>query len=68
MKELRDTDIMPFGQYTNRKTLMQDVPASYFHWLWCKGLKHETKTNPVADYIKRNLDALKAEYPDGIWS
>lgn len=47
---------------------MQDVPASYLHWLWTQGKSHEVKTDPVAEYINRNLSALKQEYPDGIWS
>lgn len=66
MKQLRDIDKMPFGQH--KGVLMQDVPPSYFHWLWTQGLKNEVKVNPVADYISRNLLALKKEYPDGIWS
>jgi len=37
------------------------------HWLWTNGKEHETKTDPVADYIKRNLNALSKEYSDGIW-
>lgn len=65
MKELKDTDKMPFGMH--RGVPMQDVPAGYFHWLWTDGKKHD-KTCPVADYIRRNLDSLKKEYPDGIWS
>ena len=67
MKILNDTDKMPFGMYKEKGTLMQDVPAKYLHYLWTHGLEHETKTNNVADYIKRNLDALMKEYPDGIW-
>jgi hypothetical protein len=66
MKKIDDTDHMPFGQH--RGIPMCDVPASYLHYLWTNGLKNETKTSPVADYIRRNLDSLKKEYPDGIWS
>jgi len=44
---------------------MADVPASYFHFLWNKGLRAETK--PVADYIRENLEALKDENSDLIW-
>lgn len=62
--ELKDTDPMPFGKYKGQK--MQDVPASYLHWLWCEGKKHE-KLCPVADYIRRNKSALEQEYNDGIW-
>ena len=65
---MKDTDAMPFGKYsrTNPPTLMQDVPASYLHWLWSNGKDHDTVC-PVANYIRRNIVALKAEYQDGIW-
>lgn len=66
MTQLTDTDRMPFGKFKGE--CMQDVPASYLRYLWTNGLNSETKTNPVADYIERNLDALKKEYPDGIWT
>jgi hypothetical protein len=65
MKQLDDTDRMPFG--VHRGLPMSDVPADYFFWLWNSGKKFD-KTCPVADYIRRNLDALKLEHPDGIWS
>ncbi len=45
---------------------MQDVPASYLHYLWQKGLKHE-RNSLVAVYIRANLNALKKETPDAIW-
>ncbi len=64
MKTLDDTDPMPFGQYAGQR--MQDVPAAYFHWLWTNGMR-ENKTSPVADYIRRNISALKQEHTDGIW-
>lgn len=63
MKPLDDLSLMPFGKY--KGTLMQDVPASYLHWLWTNGLD---KNSDVADYIKRNKEALKKEHPDGLWS
>lgn len=63
---LEDTDRMPWGKHKGE--LMQDVPASYLHYLWQNGLKNETWTNPVAHYISRNIDALKKEYPDGLWT
>jgi hypothetical protein len=56
---------MPFGKHKGEP--MQDIPASYLHWLWVNGKQHD-KFCPVADYIRRNLAALKQEYPDGIWS
>ena len=61
---LNDTDKMSFGKYKGR--LMQDVPASYLHWLWINGKKHD-KLCPVADYIRRNIAALKKEYSNGVW-
>ena len=64
-KKLNDTDAMPFGKH--KGVPMQDVPASYLHYLWTNGLDKQTETSPVADYIKRNLDALKLEHKDGIW-
>ncbi len=45
---------------------MQDVPSSYLHWLWVNG-KKDDKQCSVADYIRRNLSALKQENPDAIW-
>lgn len=64
MKELTDTDSMPFGKHKGEP--MQDVPARYFHWLWTEaGLSDEN--NPVANYIRNNLTSLEQEYPDGIW-
>lgn len=64
MKTLLDTDTMPFGKH--RGVPMQDVPASYLHYLWVNGMKEDKQSN-VADYIRRNLNALKMDYPDGIW-
>jgi uncharacterized protein (DUF3820 family) len=64
MKELRDTNPMPFGKYEGEE--MQDVPASYLHWLWVNGKEHD-KLCPVADYIRRNKTVLEKEHPDGLW-
>lgn len=72
MKLLEDTDPMPFGKYGPKPKgegfVMSDVPAAYFHYLWEAGLKNEVKSNPVAEYINRNLEALKSEDEDKIWS
>lgn len=57
---LDDTDPMPFGKYKGKP--MQDVPASYLHWLYCAGAK-----DPVKAYIEKNLTALRQEHPDGVW-
>ena len=64
MTQLNDTDKMPFGKHTG--VPMQDVPASYLHWLWAEG-KENDKRCPVADYIRRNVTALSLEYKNGIW-
>ena len=68
MQHLTDTDPMPFGKH--RGTPMQDVPATYLHWLWTNErdpMRAKAKTDPVADYIERNITALAKEHPDGIW-
>lgn len=61
MSDLKDTDPMPFGKHKGMP--MQDVPASYLHWFWTNC----DRNGDVADYIRRNLAVLMAEYPDGIW-
>ncbi len=62
--KLNDLSPMPFGAHKGKP--MQEVPASYLHWLWTNG-HQEKSTTPVGDYIKRNLNALKKEFEDGIW-
>lgn len=65
MNKLQDTDLMPFGQHKGKP--MQDVPATYLHYLWTqRGLKDD-KYNPVADYIRRRKAVLEMEFIDGIW-
>jgi len=64
-KPLQDTDLMPWGAHKGKR--MQDVPAGYLHWLWAKFGKKDDKQCRVADYIRRNTNALKLEYPNGIW-
>jgi len=62
---VKDTDPMPWGKH--KGIPMQDVPASYFFWLWTERGMERNRFDPVADYIRKNLDVLKQEYPDGIW-
>jgi len=67
---LHDQSKMPWGKYKDHK--LQDIPASYFHFLWCgeknpRPLKGQEKTNEVASYIARRMVVLKSDYPDGIW-
>lgn len=64
MKELTDTDPMPWGKHKGQQ--MQDVPASYLCWLWGQGKKTD-RSCQVEDYIRRNLTVLAKEYEDGIW-
>lgn len=69
MTELQDTDKMPWGKY--KGIPMQDVPASYFHWLWTNErdpMSRKSDVDQVAAYIKRNMSALQQDHPDGIWS
>jgi hypothetical protein len=72
MKPLADTDPMPFGRYKGQP--IGKVPAYYLHWFWSEnqiGSAHRDPAyadSPVMDYIKRNVVALKKEYPNGIWS
>lgn len=61
---MTDTDLMPFGKFKGKP--MQDVPVSYLHYLWQNGMKQES--SEVANYIRDNLNALKMENRDLIWS
>ena len=68
LEDLKDTDAMPFGKY--KGIPMQDVPASYLHWLWTNErdpMKAKVATDPAAAYIQKNMQTLRQEYPDGIW-
>ena len=51
---------MPFGKHQG--TPMQDVPASYLHWLYTNDVQGK-----VLRYIKENLNELKLNFSDGIW-
>jgi len=65
MTRLEDLDPMPFGKH--RGVPMQDVPVRYLHWLYTEGGASSDTRCPVADYIRRNLHALKVEDRDLIW-
>jgi hypothetical protein len=45
---LTGTDPMSFGKYAGQP--MQDVPATYLHWLW-----HSETTNPAAMFRSSGL-------------
>jgi len=64
MKPLQDTDPCPQGKFKGKP--MQDLPVKYLHWLWVEFKIDEN--SPVGDYIKRNLDVLKLENTDLIWT
>lgn len=64
-KLLTDLCEMPFGKFKGEP--MMKVPASYLHYLWTNGLRDD-KRSPVAEYIRRNLDALRHENADAIWT
>ena len=66
---LKDADPMPFGKYRGKR--MDEVPASYLHWLWVNErdpLRNKVATDAVAAYVHNNLMSLAAEYPNGIWT
>ena len=52
---MTDEDKMPIGKYKGEK--LANVPASYLLWLWDQG----NIFGPLKDYIKENLDVLRAE-------
>lgn len=64
---LTDTCPMPFGQ-KYRGVAMQDVPVTYLHWIWENVGDGTWQVAEVKEYIKNNLDALKLENKDLIWS
>lgn len=61
---LGDLSPMPYGKHKGQ--MMQEIPADYLHYLWLCG-KDKEIGDPVADYIRANLVALKREHKDGIW-
>ena len=65
MSALDDDDLMPFGKYQGYR--MEEVPASYLHWLWVNGKKDDFAC-PVHQYIHPRMSALQDEYRDGIWN
>lgn len=59
-----DLTVMPFGKYEG--TILQDIPASYLHYLWTNGLSGD-RNNLLHQYVVKNLDALKMEDTDLLW-
>lgn len=71
MEPLNDLSPMPFGKH--KGIPMQDVPASYLHFLWTEWATHgvnqcEGSKLAVGNYIRENIHALSKEYPDGEWN
>jgi uncharacterized protein (DUF3820 family) len=66
MSKLTDTTPMPFG-IKYKGVPMQDVPVNYLHWYW-ENVSKDLTAGSVSLYIKENLDALKKENKDLIWS
>jgi len=54
--KLTNNSLMPFGKHKGKK--MANVPYTYLLWLWRES---NNKSGNVFDYIRENLDALKAE-------
>lgn len=52
---MEDTSLMPFGKYKGVK--MANVPPDYLLWLYDNSKVY----GDVKEYIKDNLDVLKAE-------
>lgn len=61
---LTDTDPFPFGMHKGKP--MQDVPVEYLHWVWFNA--NGPHAEKVKEYIRENLNALKMEKRDLIWS
>ena len=55
MQKMNDNSLMPFGKYQGEK--MANIPASYLLWLF----ENDKCYGEVKEYIKANLDVLKAE-------
>jgi uncharacterized protein (DUF3820 family) len=61
---LTDDSRMPFGKHYGER--MQDIPASYYHFLWTQ--ESFDRKSQVGQYIERNLSALETEDPDLLWT
>lgn len=56
---------MPFGKHAGQA--MQDVPASYLHWLYHNSEFYNKQGIEIKEYIEQSWDALKLEDKDLIW-
>ena len=64
---LNDDSPCPFGKKF-KGVPMKNVDVSYLHWIWEEVKVGNVELQSVRDYIFRNLDALKEENDDLIWS
>jgi len=64
---LTDLDPFPFGK-AHYGVPMQDVPVGYLHWVWHNVAPTDDNKKKVLNYIKENLNVLKMENRDLIWS
>ncbi|HTI94708.1 MAG TPA: DUF3820 family protein [Puia sp.] len=55
MVKFTDKTPIPFGKY--KGTALANVPAATLLWYW----DNITLSEPMKEYIRENLDALKAE-------
>lgn len=65
---LEDSNRILFGTHKGRK--LEDIPASYFLWLWNDGLRHalnaDSDRGRLARYVANSMMALMQECPDTI--
>ena len=59
---MNDNSIIGFGKYAKRP--LKRVPSDYLLWLWNNGKNKED--SPLANYIRRNMQALQKEDSDTI--
>lgn len=62
MDALTDLDVMPFGKW--KGTLLQDVPANYFLWLYDEGGMWANPASPIKLYIEESWNALLKDCPN----
>jgi hypothetical protein len=62
---MNDKDRIGFGKYNG--TPLEEIPASYYHYLWHNGMWKQCDSDPIADYIARNFNVLERENINLIW-
>ncbi len=55
---MTDESIMPFGVHKGKA--LADVPDAYFLWLWRQEWFARDRRSELYNYIKENMDAIKA--------